>query len=129
MLDMEEYREEFPRPEVDGTPMQPPVGYKREEPLHVKIRQMLLSEKLRQEADENGFETPEEADDFNVDDYDDIEPIGKAEADYEASQLVPVGSTIRQRTPPSAPPADGPAAPAPAAPEPAAPAAPKVHSP
>lgn len=122
MLDMEEYHDAFPRPEVDGIPMQPPIGYKREDPLHVKIRNMLLSEKLRQEASEGGFETPEEADDFDVDDPDDYNPPALAEETYRASQELPyAGPQTQQNPPPAAPPADGPPSPPPAPkPEPAA---------
>lgn len=52
----------------DPTPMAPPVGFKRQPSLSEQIRQMILSEKLRQEAEEMGYETFEEADDFDVDD-------------------------------------------------------------
>lgn len=59
----------------DPTPMQPPVGYKRQPSLADQIRQMVISERLAQEAAEAGAETFDEADDFDVgDDYDPSSP-------------------------------------------------------
>lgn len=51
----------------DPTPMQPPLGYKRQPPLHELIREMVRSEKLAQEAAAMGAETFEEAEDFGDD--------------------------------------------------------------
>ena len=51
----------------DPTPMAPPVGFKREPPLHERIRAMVQHEFLRARA-EADFESPEEADDFVIDD-------------------------------------------------------------
>lgn len=59
----------------DPTPMAPPIGYKRQPSLAEQIRAMVRSEKLRQEAEEAGAETFDEADDFDVgDDYDPRSP-------------------------------------------------------
>ncbi|QXP44253.1 MAG: hypothetical protein [Arizlama microvirus] len=59
----------------DPTPMAPPIGYKPSDPLHKKIRQMIISEKLAMEAREANLETLDEADDFDVgDDYDPSSP-------------------------------------------------------
>lgn len=59
----------------DPTPMQPPIGYKRQPSLADQIRQMVISERLAQEAAEAGAETFDEADDFDVgDDYDPTSP-------------------------------------------------------
>lgn len=60
---------------LDGTPMQPPVGYKRQPSLAEQIREMVRSERLAQELAAAGHETFEEADDFDVDDeYDPSSP-------------------------------------------------------
>lgn len=60
---------------LDPTPMEPPVGYSRQPSLSEQIREMVRSEKLRQEAEAAGMETFEEADDFDVgDDYDPTSP-------------------------------------------------------
>jgi len=54
----------------DPVPMAPPVGFKRQQPLHERIRAMVQHEYLR--ASQKGeVETPEEADDFVVGDEDD----------------------------------------------------------
>lgn len=59
----------------DPTPMAPPIGYKPSDPLHKRIREMILSEKLRLEAAAAGMETLDEADDFDVgDDFDPSSP-------------------------------------------------------
>lgn len=57
------------------TPMAPPIGWKPSDPLHKRIREMIISERLRQEAAAAGMETLDEADDFDVgDDYDPASP-------------------------------------------------------
>lgn len=61
---------EVPNP----TPVAPPVGYKRQPSLTEQIRAMVRSEALRQAAEAEGVETFEEADDFEVDDYDPTSP-------------------------------------------------------
>lgn len=62
---------ELPNP----TPLQPPVGFKREPTIAERVREMVRSERLRQEALSAGAETFEEADDFDVgDDYDPTSP-------------------------------------------------------
>ena len=65
----------------DPTPMSPPLGYKKEPSLREQIRQMILSEKLRQEVEAAGFETMEEADDFDV--GDDFDPRSGYENDFD----------------------------------------------
>lgn len=52
----------------DATPVAPPVGYKRQPTMVDIVRDMIRSEKLRQEVEAAGAETFEEADDFDVDD-------------------------------------------------------------
>lgn len=56
----------------DPTPMAPPLGYKRQPSMHELIKDMVRSERLRQEAEAQGHESFEDADDFDVDDDDEI---------------------------------------------------------
>lgn len=59
----------------DPTPMALPAHMKRPPTLQEQIRSMVRSERLAQEALANGFETFEDADDFDVgDDYDPRSP-------------------------------------------------------
>lgn len=51
----------------DPTPLEPPLGYVRQDPLHVKIANMIRSE-ISRVAGDNGMETLDEADDFDVGD-------------------------------------------------------------
>ena len=67
---LNELGEETPDPTV----LEPPVGFIQQPPLREQIRQMVLSERLRQEAEAAGQETFEEADDFDV--ADDEDPPG-----------------------------------------------------
>lgn len=66
------YLDEHGREMPDPTPIAPPVGYNRQPSLAEQIRAMVRSERLRQEAEAQGFETFEEADDFDV--GDDLDP-------------------------------------------------------
>lgn len=66
---------------LDPTPMAPPVGYKRHPSLAEQIREMVRSERLAAEAAAAGYETFEEADDFDVDD--DVDPNSKYEGDFD----------------------------------------------
>lgn len=63
--------------ELDETPMQPPLGYKRAPTLTEQIRQQVMAHKL--ELLEQMEETEEEADDFEV--GEDWEPMSKYEND------------------------------------------------
>lgn len=73
------YGQELP----DPTPMAPPVGYNRQPSLTEKIRSMIRSEALRQEALRAGAETFDEADDFNVDDDAELDPHSQWENDFD----------------------------------------------
>lgn len=55
-------------PILDPTPMAPPIGYKRHPSMVEIVRDMVQSERLRQEAMEAGHETFEESEDFEIDD-------------------------------------------------------------
>jgi len=64
-------------------PMSPPLGYKKQDPLAIQIRNMVRSEHMRLAAEEAGADTFEEADDFEVgDDYD---PHSPYENDFDPS--------------------------------------------
>lgn len=52
----------------DPTPMAPPVGYKKAPSMVEIVRDMVRGERLKQEAMQAGYETFEEADDFDVPD-------------------------------------------------------------
>lgn len=53
------------------TPLAYPVAFQRPEPLHLRIRRMVM-QSLMEQAQSDEVETFEEADDFDVDD----EPVG-----------------------------------------------------
>lgn len=71
---------EYPNP----VPMEPPLGFVPQEPLHEQIRNMVLRE-MSAAASREELETAEEADDFDIgDDFDpdspyemDFDPLGK----------------------------------------------------
>lgn len=75
----------------DPNPMAPPVGYFRQPSMFDNLRGMIAH--YHRDLAEQGLETPEEADDFDV--GDDFEPSSPYEHDFD-------------------PPADGPPIPAPA---------------
>lgn len=61
----------------------PPIGYKRTPSLSDQIRQIVISEKLAQEARTQGYESFEEADDFDVPDEDVPVSAFEMEEDFE----------------------------------------------
>jgi len=63
----------------DPTPVAPPLGYNPQPTLRDQIRDMVRSEKLRQEAELAGAETFDESNDFEVDELD--EPTSSYEVD------------------------------------------------
>lgn len=65
----------------DPVPMEPPVGYVRRPSLADQIRDMVRSERLRQEALSAGAESFDEADDFEV--GDDFDPESPYEMDFD----------------------------------------------
>lgn len=62
---------------LDTTPIEPPLGYLKQPSMVEHIRALIQSEKLKQEAAEQGDESFDEADDFDVED--DVEPISEFE--------------------------------------------------
>jgi len=67
--------------ETDPVPAFPHVGIDRKKSMAEQIRDMVRSERMAQMAMEAGFETPEEADDFDV--GDDVDPS----SDYEFEEV------------------------------------------
>lgn len=65
----------------DPTPMAPPVGFKRRPSLADQIREMVRNERLQRELDQAGYETFEEADDFDV--GDDFDPTSAYEEHFD----------------------------------------------
>lgn len=60
---------------LDPTPLALPAGMKKPESLHDQIRRLIKSERLQQALSAQGYETEEEANDFDVgDDYDPSTP-------------------------------------------------------
>jgi len=108
---------------VSAVPMAPPIGWKKQPSMIEHIKALVRSERLAQEAAAAGFETPEEADDFDVgDDYDPTSPY-EHNFDPPAPPEVPsppvgvvgggAGEGEGEGSPPSPPsPADPPAPPA-----------------
>lgn len=95
---------------LSSVPMQPPVGFRREPSMFDIMRDMIARERM--ELENAGFETPEEADDFDVDD--DFDPSSPYEHNFDPpapSEVPPVASPVA-----SDPPSDGPGTTPPAAP-------------
>lgn len=69
------------REHLDPTPMEPPLGYKKQQTLSDQIRNMIYQSKMS-EID-NSPETMEEADDFDMED--DFDPHSRWENDFEPS--------------------------------------------
>lgn len=85
---MDEEGREIP----DPTPIAPPLGYRKQPTLAEQIRQMIRSERMAQEAAAAGYETFEEADDFEV--GDDFDPSSPYEHDFDPT---PVPELRRRR--------------------------------
>lgn len=66
----------------DPRPIRPPIGFVQQPPLHELIRQMVHSELLAREAQEEGYGSFDEEDDFEVED-DDYDPTSPWEEDFE----------------------------------------------
>lgn len=70
---------EMPSP----VPIAPPIGYKKTPSLSDQIRAIVISEKLKHEALSAGYETFEEADDFEDPDDDNPSSAFEMEEDFE----------------------------------------------
>lgn len=82
---------------LDPTPMAIPVGYKQPETLADQIRRMVRSERLAQEVEAAGFETWEEADDFDVDD--DFDPTSPYEQNFDQDIPLPQVKHFKEEKP------------------------------
>lgn len=90
---------------MDPIPIAPPIGYKKSPSIAETIRNMIRSEKLKQEAEAAGYETFEEADDFEVDDFDpkspyeeQFEPIPVPDTEAEMSKFANlIGASIMEQ--------------------------------
>lgn len=110
------YHDALGREIPDPMPMAPPVGYKKPPSMVELVRDMVRSERLRQEAEAAEQETFEESEDFDIgDDYDphspwenDFDPpLSELRHEVEAELI----RRKAQEGPPSAmavPPSDGP---------------------
>lgn len=95
--------DELGRELPDGVPMAPPVGYKSGPTLQDTILHMLRHQTLRAAADAEGFDSPEEADDFNIED-DPLDPATEYEAEFFSedelrSRLTEYDSRFRKKPP------------------------------
>lgn len=112
---------EMPNP----TPMQPPVGYRRQKTIAEQMREMIRQASL--EAAQAGAETEEEANDFDV--GEDMEPSSPWESDFEPDpaldHMIALASRPpQQESPPPATPVKGAASqPAPSSGKPSEPSA------
>jgi len=101
----------------DPIPIAPPVGYKRQPTMVEHIRNMVRSERLKQEAEALGADTFEESEDFDVGDDED-DPHTPYENDFdppinELREAVEAERAKKAATPRKAPAASAEAAPAP----------------
>lgn len=93
-------------PILDPTPIAPPIGYKKQPSMVEIVRDMVRSEKLKAEAEAAGFESFEEADDFDIPD-DPVQLRSPWENDFDPSveELMSAGrEALAKRSPPDSPP-------------------------
>lgn len=125
--------DDYGREVLDPTPMAPPIGYRPQATMVDIIHAQIRSAQLAKEAQEAGFETFEEADDFDVDD--DFDPSSPYEEMFDPAPPRRRFETAeeqlgrrkdrpaRPQMAPEGPPSQEPTSPAPKV-EPAAPPAP-----
>lgn len=91
---------------VDSTPLSPPIGWQKQPSMVDIIRDMVRSERLKQEAEEAGFESFEEADDFDVGEDRDQLPHTPYEAVFDPppppSEQPPKAEPSGDQSPPAA---------------------------
>lgn len=116
-LDLEQYLEKLKQRRLspDGreipssVPVAPPVGYKKQPSMVEMVREMVRSERLRQEVAAAGAETFEEAEDFDVGDEPDMASTPyENDFDPPLSELLQAGSQELAKKEKAAPPSDGP---------------------
>lgn len=89
---VDDYFDEYGRELPDPIPAALPIGFKRQPTLQETIKRLVRSE-ISREADENGQETFDEADDFEVDD--DPLPNTPYEQDFD-QEIAPPPSKVKQ---------------------------------
>lgn len=85
---------------VDSTPLEIPLGMKRPPTMQEQIQRILAGERAQRYMQEHDLETPEEADDFDIDD--DPEPVSQYEF-HEMIEEIPVPPAQREAPEPSLP--------------------------
>lgn len=89
--------DEFGKFEPDGTPMAPPIGYKKQPSMVEIVRNMVRSERLAADLAAAGHETFEESDDFDVpDDPPDMRSPFENDFDPPISELVAAGREVME---------------------------------
>lgn len=68
--------------EGDPVPLEPPLSYQKPPDVMVLIKRMMENERLMAKLDAEGFDTPEEADDFAIED-DPLDPLTPYEKHFE----------------------------------------------
>lgn len=103
----------------DGVPMEVPLGFRNGPTLADTIRRMVQNEQLRAAAQAEGFDSFEDAEDFDIPD-DPIDPRTDYEAVFDPVPSPPAPSSVQEAAKPSAavsepgvasPPASAPASP------------------
>lgn len=111
------YLDEYGREKPNPYPLEPPIGYKKQPTIAELMRQAIRQ--ASEEARSAGYETEEEANDFDIDD--EFDPSTPYEHDFEPDPLMERMIALQSRPPKKEPaaPAAGPApTPAPAGPVP-----------
>lgn len=79
---------------LDPTPTSLPVSFKRPDPLSVRVAEMLASQDFHDAARRNDMDTPEEAEDFEIeDDY--VDPQSPWEENFDPVNKF-IGARIRE---------------------------------
>lgn len=76
----------------DPTPIAPPIGYKKQPSMVEIVREMVRSERLKQEAEQAGMETFEESEDFEVGD----EPFEELKSGFENDYDPPIREIVEE---------------------------------
>lgn len=94
-----EVQDQLGRELLDGTPIAPPVGYRKTPTMVEHIREMVRSERLAAEAAAAGFETFEEADDFNIADEDGEMPSSPHENEFDppVKEMLAEGKAAKEK--------------------------------
>lgn len=97
--------------EMDPVPIAPPIGYKKQPSMVDHIRELIRSERLREEAMREDLETFDEADDFGSDDDEDYVPLSGYESEFDPPGVVEAKRRYEEAHRPKEPAVATPAAP------------------